>query len=113
MSKAATPGPREKHDTMPHIIRGDVFRFIVDGCFGHQKSPHAHELRSEDATATNAKLVISLSTAPIVRGAAYQCRGKIAAQKMLGAKEITRGDAFCEREGERERTEGVGYLDSI
>ena len=30
--------------------------------------------------------------------------GEIAAQKMLGAKEITRGDAFCERE--RGRKEG-------
>ena len=35
--------------------------------------------------------------------------GEIAAQKMLGAKEITRGDAFCERERGRrsERTNAV------
>ena len=32
--------------------------------------------------------------------------GEIAAQKMLGAKEITRGDAFCERE-EAEREQRV------
>ena len=93
---------------MPHIIRGDVFRFIVDGYFGHQKS--TYELWSEDATATNAKLVISLSTARLVRLDGENCRTKnVGSEGDHSRRRILRK----ERRKEREGTEGFGYMDSI